>query len=364
MERHAPFWSRWKDLLLRELRDLVAVRRSDRPWEMPMAAALCSGLPIFIAAWYGNLALGLAATLGGQVFLYLPATRLSHRMAWLMACAFGMAGSYALGILTHVFPPLALPVLVLITIVVTMICRFYGVPPPGSLFFVMAAAIAAYTPAGDEALVRVGALTMGCLLAVAIAFVYSLYIVGRRGVPQPPPVHQPDFDYVVLDSVVIGGFVGLSLLIAHALQVERPYWVPVTCLAILQGVSIRAVWLRQLHRIAGTAVGLLVFVAIAKWPLNAWGVAAVLTMLTCVIETLVVRHYGLATVCITPLTIPLADAAHTPMLTDAQSVMQARLVDTVIGAVVGLVGGACLHLPRFRAAVRAGLRRVLPVNDA
>lgn len=364
MERPAPFWSRWKDLLLRELRDLVAVRRSDRPWEMPIAAALCSGLPIFVAVWYGNLALGLAATLGGQVFLYLPATRLSHRMAWLMACAFGIAGSYALGILTHLYPPLALPVLVVITIVVTMICRFYGVPPPGSLFFVMAAAIAAYTPAGDEALMRVGALTMGCVLAVAIAFLYSLHIVSRRGVPQPAPVHEPDFDYVVLDSVVIGGFVGLSLLIAHALQVERPYWVPVSCLAVLQGASMRAVWVRQLHRIAGTAVGLVVFMGIVQLPLNAWGVAGILTLLTFVIETLVVRHYGLATVFITPLTILLAEAAHMPMLADPQAMMQARLVDTVVGAVVGLVGGACLHAPSFRAAVRAGLRKVLPGGDA
>ena len=38
---------------------------------------------------------GLAASLGGMVFLYLPARELSHRMAWLMACAFGLVASYA-----------------------------------------------------------------------------------------------------------------------------------------------------------------------------------------------------------------------------------------------------------------------------
>ena len=40
--------------------------------------------------------------------------------------------------------------------------------------------------------------------------------------------------------------------------------------------------------------------------------------------------------------------------------MQARLVDTVIGAVPGLAGAACLHRPGFRARVGAGLRRLIP----
>lgn len=84
-----------------EWRQLASFNPSDRPWEMPVAAALASGLPIFAGAAWGELGLGLAASLGGLVFLHLPATRLSHRMAWLMACAFGMAASHALGLLGH-----------------------------------------------------------------------------------------------------------------------------------------------------------------------------------------------------------------------------------------------------------------------
>jgi hypothetical protein len=358
----ASVLARCKELLAGELRQLASVNRSDRPWEMPVAAALASGLPIFIAVAWGEMALGLVASLGGLVFLYLPATRLAHRMAWLMACAFGMTGCYALGLLGQLVPLLLVPLLAVITIVVTMVCRFYAAPPPGSLFFVMAAAIGAYSPAhGRAALEQLGALTLGCVLAVAIAFVYSLHIVSRRGVPAPSPTQDPEFGFVVLDSVVIGAFVALSLLVAHALGLERPYWVPVSCLAIIQGASLRAAWVRQLHRIVGTAVGLLVFLAIAQFPLGAWAVAAVLTALTLVVETLVVRHYGLAAVFITPLTILLAEAGRMPVQ-PAWGIMQARLVDTVVGAVLGLAGAACLHSPRFRAAVGSLLRRMLPAG--
>jgi hypothetical protein len=350
----------FKHLLAHELRQLASVNRSDRPWEMPVAAALASGLPIFIGVAWGELGLGLVGSMGGLVFLHLPATRLAHRMAWLMACAFGMTGSHALGMLGHLYPPLLVPLLVVITILVTMVCRFYAAPPPGSLFFVMAAAIGAYSPArGPAALAQVGAVALGTVLAVAIAFLYSLHIVSRRGVPAPSPPPDPEFDFVVVDSVVIGGFVGLSLLAAHGLGLERPYWVPVSCLAIIQGASLRAAWTRQLQRIVGTAVGLLVFLGLAQVPLGPWGVAGVLTALTFVVETLVVRHYGLAAVFITPMTILLAEAAQVPAMAP-QRLMEARLVDTVVGAVIGLAGAACLHSPRFRTVVGAGLRRVIP----
>ncbi len=347
-----------RQFLADEWQALATLNRSDRPWEMPVAAALASGLPIFVGAAFGELGLGLAASLGGLVFLHLPATRLSHRMAWLMACAFGMTASYALGMLSHLVPALVVPLLVTITLLVTMVVRFYAAPPPGSLFFVMAAAIAAYGPVqGREALMQVGAVALGTVLAVAIAFVYSLHILSRHGMPAPNPPPQPGFDVVVTDSVVIAAFVGLSLLAAHALQLDRPYWVPVSCLAVIQGASLRAAWTRQLQRILGTGLGLLLFLAIAQVPLGAWGVAAVLTALALVIETLVVRHYGLATVFITPLAILLAEAAP-GFVTAPQQLMQARLLDTVIGALVGVGGAACLHSPRLRAVIGAGLRRL------
>ena len=351
--------NRLRELLARELRELARVNASNRPWEMPLAAAAASGLPILIAAAYGQLAYGLAASLGGLVFLYLPASALSHRMAWLMACAFGLVASYALGVLSNVYEPLTIPVLAVIAAVVTMICRFYAVPPPGSLFFVMAAAIGAYTPAqGQATILQVGLVSLGCVLAVLIAFVYSLYVL-RRQAPMPPPKPVHDFDVVIAEPVLIGAFVGLSLALAQALQLQRPYWVPVSCLAVIQGASLRAVWTRQVQRIAGTALGLLLFGALAALPLDAWTVAWTITALSFIIETLVVRHYGLAVVFITPLSILLAEAARLAGAVP-HTLMQGRMIDTVRGCVVVLAGGACLHSVAVRGRVTALLRRLVP----
>ena len=177
------------------------------------------------------------------------------------------------------------------------------------------------------------------------------------------PTPRPDFEFVVLDSVVIGAFVGLSLVAAQLLQLPRPYWVPVSCLAVIQGASLRAVWNRQLQRIAGTGVGLLLFWALAALlPLTPWTVALAVTALTLIVESLVVRHYGIAAVFITPLALLLAEGAQLGQ-TLPQGLIQARFFDTVLGCVVGLAGGACLHAPRFRQAAGGMLRRLLPRQE-
>jgi uncharacterized membrane protein YccC len=347
-------------IIQHELRQLAAIKPSDRPWEMPIAAALASGLPLLVGAWFGRMDYGLISSLGGLVFLYLPQTPLHHRMVSLMACAFALTSCYALGIMSHLLPPVMVLVLTFIAILVVMLCRFYQVGIPGSLFFITAASIGAYSPT-DILLVplKVGLVALGCLLACLIAFFYSVYILRRRQPKAIEPLPPPTFDFVIFDAVVIGLCVGLSLALAQLLQMPNAYWVPVSCLAVIQGVSLRAIWERQVHRILGTAIGLLLAWGLLSLPLDNWGICLVMMLLACIIEAAVVRHYGFATVFITPLTILLADAA-TLGQGSTSALIQARFYDTLLGCLVGLIGGICLHSPRFREVVGRQMRRLGP----
>ena len=90
-------------------------------------------------------------------------------------------------------------------------------------------------------------------------------------------------------------------------------------------------------------------------------VAVVLTLLTFFVETLVVRHYGFAVVFITPLTIFLAEAAILGQGAPNE-VIAARLVDTVLGSMVGFGGGALLHNDRVRRKLRPMLERLWPIG--
>ena len=357
----------WRTALRRALhaewQHLVHVQPTRRRWPMPVAAALASGLPLLVGAALGDIQAGLAGSLGGLVFLYLPETPMHHRMVTLMACGFAMTACYAIGLGVHALDVAAVPVplLALVALLVTMAIRYYRLPPPGPLFFVMAAAIGAYAPVPVERLsAQVGVLFLGVLLAAVVAFVYSLAVLSRSPPAPVPERPQPTFDFVVVDAVMIAAAVGASLLLAELLGLPRPYWVPVSCMAVLQGITLRAVWNRQVQRIAGTAVGMLVAGALLSLPLGPWHIAFAVMILSFLVESLVVRHYGLAAVFITPLTILLADAAILGANAPVDVLIRARFVDTALGCVVGLFGGVCLHSLRIRGVVRRALRALVP----
>src|SRR5690606_13470427 len=96
---------------------------------------------------------------------------------------------------------------------------------------------------------------LGTLSAVLVGVVYSAHMLrSRAALPVPAPPR--DMVTQVAISLIIGVFVGLSLAVAQVFSVEKPYWAPVSCLAVIQGLNLRAVWLRQAERIVGTLLGL------------------------------------------------------------------------------------------------------------
>lgn len=343
---------RLRQMLGAQLRDLVTFSTSDRLWQMPVAAALAIGLPMLLGAQFGHPQYGMVASLGGLTFRYLLPTPVYHRMAVIMACGLGMIAAYTLGLLSHLFPLSMVPVLLTITLLASMVARFYELPMPGSLFLVMAGAIGAFSPIPLEQLPHfIGLMTLGTTLACVIALGYSLYSV-RLQPPRPvPPSPRPRFGHVVVEPVIISIFVALTLALAQTMQLDNAYWAPVSCLAVMQGMTLRSVWTRQLQRVLGTAAGLLLAWLLLWMPLNIWGIALTLMVLTFAIDMLVVRNYALAVVFITPLAILLAEAGAS-MLIPANEIIAARFYDTLLGCLMGLLGGIGLHSVTLRRLVR------------
>lgn len=56
-----------------------------------------------------------------------------------------------------------------------------------------------------------------------------------------------------------------------------------------------------------------------------------------IIETLIVRHYGLTVVFITPMTLLLAESALGTVA--LEQLVQARLVDIALGSLIGFLAG-------------------------
>jgi len=198
----------------------------------------------------------------------------------------------------------------------------------------------------------IGLVMLGSGFALVMALAYSLFLLATRpSTPTPTYSYEPD---TITESVIVAGFVSLALLIALALNLTNPYWAAVSCFLIIQGIHLRTMWIKQIHRLLGTIVGVSLAGWMLSWGLSIWGVAvSILTMMLC-IESLVDRHYGLAVIFITPLTIFIAEyGSGLPLSEQAyQTVILARLFDTLIGCLVGLGGGVVMHSTNLRVPLR------------
>lgn len=350
-----------RELARQEVLALLMWQQSDRPWQLPFAAAVASGAPVAVGAYLGLPSAGALGAVAGLSFLYLPATGLHHRIPVIMACAFGMVASYGLGLASHAVPGAVIPVVACLAAAALLFCKAQAVVPPGPVFMVMAASIAAFSPVrGPAAAVQdLGYFVLGCIWACAVALAYSAYILRHREPAHEFPPSLADLEVALVDSVITGLFVGISLAVAATLGLEKAYWVPVSCLAVMQGVTLRASWRRNVHRIVGTVLGMGLTWLLLPFVINDWALFVAVAFLTFLIETAVVRYYAFAAIFITALTILLAESI-SPGSASSAALMQTRLIDTVIGALVGLAGAFCLHNKIVRRFAERGLAAIRP----
>lgn len=124
----------------------------------------------------------------------------------------------------------------------------------------------------------------------------------------------------------------LAGYVSLALGVGRPYWAIVTAASLYQA-NITLTWSRGVQRVVGNLVGVLLFAAVA--PLAHLGPAAL--VLCCLAfnfgaEALISRNYWLGSICVTPMALLITE------FTGFQrpgELMTDRIVDTVVGALVG-----------------------------
>jgi uncharacterized membrane protein YccC len=335
--------NRWLTFIRHEVDQFITIKSVNRPWQLPVASAMAMGGPVLVGAWTHHLNAGLTASLGALVFLYLPERPFLARLRSLAMSVIVMMACYWVGSLSAIERAYQAPGLAIVTTMATLYCRAAVVGgPPGSLFFVIAASIGASSQTIAVNPNRLGLVFWGCLWGFAVAVFYCLLkpaVTSNIPLSSAKKLIRGSF----ANSVLIGMVVGASLLLAQWLQLENPYWVPVSCLAVVQGANFREIWNKQLHRMIGTTLGLLMISAIFQTPLSSdWQIAGWIVLFSFAIEMTVTRHYATAVMFITPMTILLADAgqAHQSSL---WSLAQSRLVDTAVGCCVGLLGGFFLH---------------------
>ncbi|MER7400470.1 FUSC family protein, partial [Streptomyces sp. NPDC000151] len=146
-----------------------------------------------------------------------------------------------------------------------------------------------------------------------------------------------------------------------AIGSEHPYWAVVTAASVFQANTTLS-WQRAVQRALGNLLGLLLFTALLP-VIHTGHLAMVLLVLLFQVgaEAWIPRNYWLGSVCVTPMALLLTSFGNAM---PADVLVRDRWVDTVVGAIIGLI--CCVLVTNRRATdrIEAAVARVVAAREA
>lgn len=329
----------------------LAPKRGPR-WHLATQAALGIAVPIAVMTLLGEPSLGYIAASGAFTVLFAGTAPVIDRARILPFVALGLIISAALGVVVSANAWLVSIGVVVVAIVSAVLAFGFRLGPPGPLFFVLVFGLSAHVAVSSPIapIVYIAALAAGCAFSYLVAMV-PLLLPRTRSVAATPlrellpgPTFTADSRMLVIRVAIVAV---IGVLLGLVIDPTRTYWIVGSAVAVI-GVAAarRAAVQRGVHRMLGTVVGAGLYALLALLHPSGLWLALLLGALQFTIELVVVRHYALALVFITPLVLLLTGAATGEI--GSMTVAWERIVDTLVGAALGAASGL-LH-PRAAAS--------------
>ncbi|GAF07163.1 FUSC family protein [Paenibacillus pini] len=141
---------------------------------------------------------------------------------------------------------------------------------------------------------------------------------------------------VFLLSVRFGIILTIAALTAHAFNLNRSYWVPLSCAAVMLGSTVIATFHRAIQRSLGTIIGILVASAILWTRPEGFIVSIAIMLFTFFAELFIVRNYAIALLFVTPNALLMAET--NTHIHNVAYFAGTRIMDVIVGSVIGLMG--------------------------
>lgn len=315
-------------------------------WQLGLQAAIGIAAPIAVMTLLGHPTLGYIAGSGAFTVLFAGAAPAVERARVLPFIAAGLTLCAALGAYASAERWLVGAGIIAVAVTAALLCFGFRLGPPGPIFFVLVFGLSAQVTASAAiaAPAYIAAVAAGCLFSYLVAL--SPLLIGRvRSHPSrrlrelfPRPVYDATSRMLVLRVAIVAV---LGVAIGIFVDPGRSYWIVGAAIAVIGLAADRRVaFERGLHRMLGTVAGVGVYALLALLhPQGLW-IALLLGIMQFTVELVVVRHYALALMIITPLVLLLTGAATGQI--GQMDVALERVIDTVIGAVLGAASGV-LH---------------------
>lgn len=336
-----------KEVIKEEIRDFFKLRKVEGFIHIPLLASLCMGIPLLLGLYFNNIKGGLTACLAGLIIVYFPLyASLAERIITLLACSFLFLISYTVGVTFSYNFVISSIAFGLFSMIIHWITLYLKVRPPRSFFFIMICATASCIPFNLKRIPEnIGLLAIGSMISCTLALLYSIVVTKEKFVEKKGIIavtFQRNRYANFLEALIMGFFMFLSLLIGHLLDINNPYWIPVSCAAVMQGATRYHIWKRVFQRITGTFMGLGLCWIILSITKTTLAICLAIIVLQFIIETLVGRNYVVAVIFITPITVLLTEISN-PLIKNPDIFISIRFWNILLGSLIGAIGGWIIY---------------------
>ena len=299
--------------------------------------ALSVAVPLLLLLAVGRTDLAIYAAFGSFTSIYARhepiRARFRHQsQAGLLITVCVLLGALLSNLATP--EPVVLAVTAVVAGLGALAAAYFTLKPAGSLFFIFATGAIGTLPAAAPVW-QAGLITaVSAALSVFLGLAFKYAGEGVRGPVASVPshhgltkaqlwAHAGRFFLATGAAALLGSLSGLS----------HSYWAMVAAAAPIAAPDLTARMQRAVHRVVGTLGGVGVTAFLLSLQLHSWHVVVFVIILQFLAELFVGRNYSVALLFITPLALLMTELANPG---GASSLLQARALETVIGAACGL----------------------------
>ncbi|KAF1299202.1 hypothetical protein BAU15_00720 [Enterococcus sp. JM4C] len=308
----------------------------DNPFRL-LGAGICMLTILLLGYALNDLSIGSFGSLGIFTFLYyqnIPIKQLATRLSLVGSCL--LIGNFLGMLSTHL--DWTAPILVgLVAFFGRLLFRLFKIAKPGVFFIVMVTGMGTSTKIPLE---NIPKMSLYFLIGLAISIIAACLVqLTEKTAPVPvPKISLQERLYTdpaaIVDALFYGGILFFAVYLSQALQLVNPYWLVISCAAILQGDNLRAMMHRNIQRIFGTSIGILIAAFLLNLPLTTLQSIIIITLLYLTVEVFVRRNYAVANFFTTPMTLMLSTLARQQYIF---TLIQYRFLGIVLGSLLGVL---------------------------
>ncbi|MBM6615982.1 FUSC family protein [Desemzia sp. RIT804] len=331
------------------IKSLLVIKKTDDSLLRVFGAGMTTGIMLLIGYLSGNMQVGTFGALGAFAFLYYLPIPTKHLMKRIFRVGLFMIFGFFAGAVST-FVPWMIPITIsLISLLGFIIFRILNSPKPGAFFIIMVSSMATGTSLNFTGILSATLyVAFGVIAAIIVAVIVG--ILHRKLIEDDEKFAVVSFkerfscaikddSRLLLTSMHHAGIIFFATYIGMSLGLGNPYWVTISCAAVLQGRELVVIFQRNIQRIVGGMVGLLVGIVLFSFDLSVLSTILIIIVLNLFVEYCMVRNYGLANFFTNPLSLLLANLSSGAFVNE---LISSRFAGLVLGSFIAFIGAAII----------------------